>query len=64
MQKGNPSKPIRWLQHQPRPGSEKRMSPDPIFDYPDKKGLAWQKERINQDDKSEPVEEQSDKLNQ
>ena len=46
MQKGNPSKPIRQSQHQSRPGSEKRMTPDPIFDYPDKKGSDKLKNKI------------------
>jgi NAD(P)-dependent dehydrogenase (short-subunit alcohol dehydrogenase family) len=37
MQKGGKKKQIRKPQHQPRPGSEKRMSPHPIFDRPEVK---------------------------
>jgi NAD(P)-dependent dehydrogenase (short-subunit alcohol dehydrogenase family) len=38
MQKGNKKKQLRKPQHQPRPGKEKRLRPQPIFDYPEKKG--------------------------
>ena len=38
MQKGGTKKPIRKPQHQPRPGLEKRMKPQPIFDYPEING--------------------------
>jgi NAD(P)-dependent dehydrogenase (short-subunit alcohol dehydrogenase family) len=34
MQKGGTKRPVRKPQHQPRPGSEKKMKPQPIFDYP------------------------------
>jgi NAD(P)-dependent dehydrogenase (short-subunit alcohol dehydrogenase family) len=36
--KKNTEKKIRKPQHQGRPGSEKKMSPRPVFDYPGKKG--------------------------
>lgn len=38
MQKGNPSKQLRKPQHQKRPGSEQKMEPKPVFDYPEIKG--------------------------
>ena len=38
MQKGNEKKQLRKPQHQQRPGIEKKLTPQPIFDYPDKKG--------------------------
>ena len=38
MQKGNKKKLLRKPQHQPRPGKEKSLRPQPIFDYPEKKG--------------------------
>lgn len=38
MQKGSPKKEVRKPQHQPKPGSEKKMNPRPVFDYPDKPG--------------------------
>jgi NAD(P)-dependent dehydrogenase (short-subunit alcohol dehydrogenase family) len=38
MQKSNPKRSIRKPQHQPRPGIEKKMKPQPVFDYPDRKG--------------------------
>ncbi len=38
MQKGSPTRPVRPPQHQSRPGSEKKMKPAPIFDYPDVPG--------------------------
>lgn len=38
MQKGNKKKQLRRPQHQSRPGMEKRMKPEPVFDYPAKKG--------------------------
>ena len=34
MQKGGKPKPIRKAQHQKRPGIEKKMQPQPVFDYP------------------------------
>jgi NAD(P)-dependent dehydrogenase (short-subunit alcohol dehydrogenase family) len=34
MQKAGPKKKLRKAQHQQRPGSEKKMSPRPVFDYP------------------------------
>lgn len=38
MQKANPKKPVRKPQHQRKPGIEKKMSPRPVFDYPDQRG--------------------------
>jgi NAD(P)-dependent dehydrogenase (short-subunit alcohol dehydrogenase family) len=38
MQKGNKKKQLLKPQHQPRPGSEKRLKPQPVFDYPEKEG--------------------------
>ena len=38
MQKGNTKKQLRKPQHQKRPGLERKLSPQPIFDYPDKTG--------------------------
>ena len=38
MQKGSSPRPIRPPQHQKRPGTESKMRPKPIFDYPDIKG--------------------------
>ena len=37
MQKGNKKRQLRKPQHQPRPGSERKLVPQPVFDYPDKK---------------------------
>jgi NAD(P)-dependent dehydrogenase (short-subunit alcohol dehydrogenase family) len=34
MQKGSPPKKVRKQQHQQRPGIEKRMRPQPVYDYP------------------------------
>ncbi len=38
MQKGGAKKEIRPPQHQKRPGLEKNMKPQPVFDYPNVKG--------------------------
>src|SRR6186713_1182751 len=38
MQKGNKKRQLRKPQHQQRPGSEKKLEPQPVFDYPDKAG--------------------------
>jgi len=38
MQKGNKKKRLRKPQHQLRPGSEKKLQPQPVFDYPEKSG--------------------------
>lgn len=38
MQKGGNKRPIRKAQHQRRPGIEKKMQPQPIFDNPDVRG--------------------------
>ena len=38
MQKGNTKKQLRKPQHQRRPGSEKKLKPEPEFDYPEKAG--------------------------
>ena len=44
--KHSPEKKIRKSQHQPKPGTEKKMQPRPVFDYPDKKGSDKLKGRI------------------
>jgi len=36
MQKGNKKRQLRKPQHQPRPGTERKLVPQPVFDYPDK----------------------------
>lgn len=38
MQKVGPKKQLRKPQHQNRPGSEQKMKPHPVFDYPEIKG--------------------------
>ena len=38
MQKGRKKRELRKPQHQPRPGSEKKLEPQPVFDYPEKIG--------------------------
>lgn len=38
MQVGNKKRQLRKPQHQPRPGSEKKLEPKPVFDYPEKTG--------------------------
>src|SRR4030095_7262112 len=38
MQKGSKKKQLRKPQHQVRPGSEKKLEPRPVFDYPEKEG--------------------------
>lgn len=38
MQKGGKKRQVHKPQHQPRPGAEKRMRPQPVFDYPGRKG--------------------------
>jgi len=38
MQKGNKKRQLRKPQHQPRPGSERKLVPQPVFDYPEKEG--------------------------
>jgi NAD(P)-dependent dehydrogenase (short-subunit alcohol dehydrogenase family) len=38
MQKSNPKKIVHKPQHQPRPGIESRMHPEPVYDYPGVKG--------------------------
>jgi NAD(P)-dependent dehydrogenase (short-subunit alcohol dehydrogenase family) len=38
MQKGNKKKTLRRPQHQQRPGLEKKLSPQPVFDHPEKPG--------------------------
>ena len=37
MQKGNKKRQLRKPQHQTRPGSERKLKPQPVFDYPEKK---------------------------
>jgi len=36
MQKGNKKRQVRKPQHQARPGSERKLMPPPVFDYPEK----------------------------
>ena len=38
MQKGNKKRQLRKPQHQQRPGSEQKLEPQPVFDYPEKAG--------------------------
>ena len=46
MQKGNKKKQLRKPQHQVRPGSEKKLEPSPVFDYPEKNGNNKLKSKI------------------
>jgi NAD(P)-dependent dehydrogenase (short-subunit alcohol dehydrogenase family) len=46
MQKGNNKRQLRKPQHQPRPGSERKLAPQPVFDYPDRKSGNKLKGRI------------------
>jgi NAD(P)-dependent dehydrogenase (short-subunit alcohol dehydrogenase family) len=46
MQKANSSRHIRPAQHQNRPGIEKNMKPQPVFDYPELKGSNKLKNKI------------------
>jgi len=46
MQKGKPKRQIRKPQHQPRPGIERKLKPQPVFDYPEKKGTDKLKGKI------------------
>ena len=46
MQKVNKKKQLRKPQHQQRPGMEEKLSPQPIFDYPRKKGTNKLKGKI------------------
>lgn len=46
MQKGSPKKAVRPPQRQPRPGSENRMTPAPVFDDPTIKGNNRLKKKI------------------
>src|SRR6267154_868614 len=46
MQKGGSEKKLRKSQEQQRPGSEKRMHPKPVFDYPEIKGNGKLKNKI------------------
>jgi NAD(P)-dependent dehydrogenase (short-subunit alcohol dehydrogenase family) len=46
MQKGGTRRKIRKSQHQSRPGSEKKMRPQPVFDYPDLPGSNKLKNKI------------------
>jgi NAD(P)-dependent dehydrogenase (short-subunit alcohol dehydrogenase family) len=46
MQKGRSKKLLRKPQHQNRPGSEQKMSPQPVFDYPGIKGTDKLKNKI------------------
>ena len=38
MQKGQSKRQLRKPQHQPRPGIERKLKPQPVFDYPEKPG--------------------------
>ena len=38
MQKGKPTRQLRKPQHQPRPGIERKLKPQPVFDYTEKPG--------------------------
>lgn len=38
MQKGSKKREVRATQHQRRPGVERKMKPQPVFDYPQRKG--------------------------
>lgn len=46
MQKGTSKKQLRKPQHQNRPGSEQKMDPQPVFDYPEVKGNNKLKNKI------------------
>ena len=46
MQKGKPKRQVRKPQHQPRPGIERKLKPQPVFDYPEKKGTDKLKGKI------------------
>jgi hypothetical protein len=46
MQKGGSPKKIRNPQQQQKPGSERRMKPRPVFDYPEVKGNGKLKNKI------------------
>ena len=46
MQKGGKSKPLRPAQKQKRPGSERKMNPEPIFDYPEVSGNNKLKKKV------------------
>ena len=46
MQKGNKKKTIKKTTTSTRPGIEKKLSPQPIFDYPEKKGTNKLKGKI------------------
>lgn len=46
MQKGKPNRRVRRPQHQSRPGTEKKLKPHPVFDYPEKEGTNKLKGKI------------------
>ena len=46
MQKGGSEKKLHKSQEQPKPGSEKKMQPQPVFDYPEIKGNGKLKNKI------------------
>lgn len=46
MQKGSSKKKLRPSQHQARPGTERKMKPKPVFDYPEIKGNNKLKNKI------------------
>jgi len=46
MQQGGSKRPLRKKQKQQRPGSEKKMHPAPVFDYPDVEGNNKLKDKV------------------
>jgi NAD(P)-dependent dehydrogenase (short-subunit alcohol dehydrogenase family) len=46
MQKANPKKKLRKPQSQDRPGKESRMTPKPVYDYPEVKGSGKLKNKV------------------
>ena len=46
MQKGKPKRQLRKPQHQQRPGIERKLKPQPVFDYPEKEGTNKLKGKI------------------
>lgn len=46
MQKSSPSKKLRKAQAQHKPGKEYKMSPEPVYDYPEKKGTGKLKNKV------------------
>lgn len=46
MQKGKPKRQLRKPQHQQRPGIERKLKPQPVFDYPEKEGTKKLQDKI------------------